>query len=144
MLQAMLQDKKLSGSTSCLPWELLFRHVVQAEQLTDPQRERVVEHIACCEHCANTYEALGEAHAELWDQAVAVAGLPLGQLPCACSVEEALIQLWQRVAEDEARQRQYDRRTVIRRIGKIAAATAACLLLAANGDTVAGTHKDCR
>lgn len=115
------------------PLELLLRHVVQAEGLTPQQRGEVVEHIAQCEHCANIYEALCDADMELWDEAAKAAGLPERQLEFTRSPEEGIVDLWQRVDEDEACQRRQDRRATLFRIGKFAAAMAACLMLVVMG-----------
>lgn len=125
---AMIRNKKQADPSSCPPWEFLLRHVIQAEGLTRRQRESVADHIAHCERCANMYEALCDANAELWDQAAKAAGVPRRELHFTRSPEEALTDLWRRIDEDQSSQRRQRRWAMVSRISGIAAA--ACILIA--------------
>lgn len=117
----------------CLPREMLLRHVVQPESLTQAQGEQVVEHIATCPHCAELYEALTEADAELWDEAAQAAGLPPRERIFTHSAKEDFALLWQRIQEEEARQNQFQHRVAVYRFGRFAAALAACVALVLTG-----------
>ena len=125
----MFQEAKQSDSPPCPQWELLLRHVVQPEALTGNQREQISGHIAECEHCADTYDALCEAEQSLWNEAAALAGLRKRELTFAHSAEEGLADLWARIEKDEVYQYRYQVRTVIFRGGTFAAAVAACIAL---------------
>ena len=116
------------GQSSCPSWDLLLRHVVQAERLTWQQQELVVEHIGRCERCANMYEALSDANEELWEDAARAAGIPVRSPVATRAPEEGFAETWRRIEADEAARRQKSRRARVFRIGSIAAA--ACLLIA--------------
>ncbi len=123
----MLRKRGQSDPSSCPPWQLLLRHVVQAERLPRGQREFIVEHITQCQRCCGMYGVLCDAEADLWGEAAKAAGVPRREPVFTCSPGEALAGLWRRIDGYEAKHRQR-RRAIVFRIGRIAAA--ACILIA--------------
>jgi len=124
----MFRQTEQPDQSPCPPWQLFLWHAIQAERLSPQQRGLVVDHIARCERCADMYEALCDANAELWEQAAGAAGVPKRQPVATRSPEEALADTWRRIEADEAAQRLQRRRAMVFRTGGIAAA--ACILIA--------------
>lgn len=136
----MFRETGQSDPSSCPSLELLLRHVIQPEGLSEQQCDDVVRHLAGCSHCGDIYDALCQAESELCDEVAEAAGLPKRELQFTRSDEEAVADLWRRVNEEEDHHRQLHRRALAFRVRKFAAAMAACVALVIVGGWLMNSH----
>ena len=105
-----------------------MEHVTHAERLTPEQRDFVVDHIRDCPHCCDLYGVLCDLEEALREAKREAAGIPKQDIRPICTAEEAFARDWQRIQAYEAAERKKRRRTLVFRIGGMAAA--ACIVIA--------------
>ena len=121
---------QLASPCICPDRQLLILDAVRLELLPQAVREQLFEHLCVCRDCAKLYNDICTVHRDLVvpsidlssDAALTAAGFT--------TQEEGLEDIWRRIEAKEAQPQRDHSRHLTYRIGKVALALAACLLLA--------------
>ena len=124
-----LQTQTISPAY-CPDRQLLILDAVRPESLSKAVRETLFEHLCLCERCAALYDEVCGADRELADVSPDLISDAALKAAGFMTQEESLEDIWRRIEAKEAQPQHNHRRHLAYRIGKVALALAACLLLA--------------